>query len=241
MAKTTIPAVQPGTDLKFRVTVTKDDFTLGGDDFNIVIKNQWGRVTHRIKKSDCFYDTERRFYFNVPNAMLGTHYAIFIGAMEDDDCEGGKRIWSDRQLLYVCREGCMEGHRKAVHPQGCPVKYEQVWDVSVDGEDFLADCYGRYIYTADGNRIQFKSKLTEEIEDMGKIKMKMTGEEFLDLIEGRDPNGAVNTIPELMDVMRGVDDQETIPQKIQDEIDENEEENEAADSDIDEIFDDEPD
>ena len=67
----------------------------------------------------------------------------------------------------------------------------------------------------------------------------MKGEEFLQLIEGKDPNGAVNTIPELMDVMQGVDDKETIPQKIQDEIDENEEENEATDSDIDEIFEDE--
>ncbi len=72
---------------------------------------------------------------------------------------------------------------------------------------------------------------------MGKVKLKMTGEQFLQLIEGKDPNGAVNTIPELMQVMTGVDDQETIPQRIQDEIDDNEEENEATDSDIDEIFD----
>lgn len=71
---------------------------------------------------------------------------------------------------------------------------------------------------------------------MGKIKMQMTGEEFLKMWEQRDPNSEVNTIPEMMDVMRGITDDETIPQKIQQEIDENEQENEASDADIDSIF-----
>ena len=35
---TTIPAAQTGTDLKFRVTTTKEDFNLARDYFNIVVK-----------------------------------------------------------------------------------------------------------------------------------------------------------------------------------------------------------
>lgn len=236
----TIPAVCPGTDLKFRISTTKDDFTLAGDKWNIVIKNSMGRTVHRISKNDCYYDSEGRWYFNIQNPQLGTYTAIFIGAYEDEDYDESQRIWTDRQVLFVCREGCMMRKRRSRHMPypACPVHYEQVWACSIDGEDYLADCYGRYVYAADGKRIQFTSDLTQTIEDMGKVKMKMKGEEFLQLIEGKDPNGAVNTIPELMDVMQGVDDKETIPQKIQDEIDENEEENEATDSDIDEIFED---
>ena len=237
MAIKLIPAVSPGNDLKFRVTTTKEDFNLARDQFYIVIKNQYGRIVKRIAKNDCFYDSECRWYFNVENICEGTYYAFFIGSYDDEDYDKLRRVWTDRQLLFICRQGCMTGSRRTRHPQSCPVNYEQVWSVSVDGEDYLADCNGDYIYTSDGKRIQFSNQLSETIEnDMGKVKMKMTGDEFLQLIEGKDTNGAVNTIPELMDVMQGVDDKETIPQKIQDEIDENEEENEATDSDIDEIF-----
>ena len=75
---------------------------------------------------------------------------------------------------------------------------------------------------------------------MGKIKMQMTGEEFLRLIEGRDPNGEVNTIPEMMAAMEGISDDETIKGEIQEEIDENDQENEASDDDIDQIFEQNP-
>ena len=57
---TTIPAAQTGTDLKFRVTTTKEDFNLARDYFNIVVKNSYGRVVARITKNDCFYDSEAR-------------------------------------------------------------------------------------------------------------------------------------------------------------------------------------
>ena len=71
--------------------------------------------------------------------------------------------------------------------------------------------------------------------------MKMTGDEFLQLIEGRNPDGAIDTLPEMLDAARGISDQQTIKGEVQEQIDENEQENEATDSDIDEIFDDEPD
>ena len=228
----TIPAANPGTDLKFRVTTTKEDFNLARDDFNIVIKNQYGRVTHRILKGDCFYDSEARWYFTVPNIKEGEHFAVFVGCYEDDDFDRQKRIWTDRQKLFVGREGCMMTERRARHPQGCPVSYEQVWVVSVDGADYLADCNGEYVYTSDGKRIQFSNSLSNEIEDDMKVKMKMTGDEFLKLMEGKEPNEQVNTIPELMDAMQGISDDRTIIE----EIEEQQEENEASDADIDSIF-----
>jgi len=125
--------------------------------------------------------------------------------------------------------------RKMHHPVACPVHYEQVWSVSVDGEDYLADCNGDYVYTSDGKRIQFTNNLSQIIEnDMGKVKMKMTGDEFLQLIEGRNPDDTIDTLPEMLDAAR---DQQTIKGDVQEQIDENEQENEATDSDIDEIFD----
>ena len=239
---TTIPAVNPGNDLKFRVTTQKDDFNLARDPFAIIIKNRWGRIVKRIEKTDCYYDAEGRWYFNVEHVAEGLHYAIFIGAYDDEDYDKQHRTWNDRQPLFIGREGCMMTSRRRRHPDACPVSYEQVWAVTVDGEDYLADCNGDYVYTSDGKRIQFTNNLSQIIEnDMGKVKMKMTGDEFLQLIEGRNPDGTIDTLPEMLDAARGISDQQTIKGDVQEQIDENDKENEATDSDIDEIFDNEPD
>ena len=232
----TIPQMPVGSDLKFRLTTTREDFHPSEDFFCIVVKNSYGRVTHRVTKNDCFYDSEGRWYFTVENIKEGDHTATFVGAYEDDDFDRQRRTFTDRQPLFVGTDDCSTAGRQ--HScEGHPVEYEQVWDVSVDGEDYLADCDGRYVYTSDGKRIQFSNNLSDIVEDMGKVKMQMTGEEFLKMWEQRDPNSEVNTIPEMMDVMRGITDDETIPQKIQQEIDGSQEENEASDADIDSIFD----
>ena len=118
----TIPAVCPGTDLKFRLTTTKDDFTLAGDKWNIVIKNNLGRTVRRITKNDCYYDDQGRWYFNITNPQVGTYTAIFIGAYEDEDYDEQQRIWTDRQVLFVCREGCVMRQRRQRHPAACPVR-----------------------------------------------------------------------------------------------------------------------
>ena len=60
----------------------------------------------------------------------------------------------------------------------------------------------------------------------------MTGEEFLLLVEGKNPNNEIDTLPELMDAMQGISDDTTVVE----EIEEKQEENEAGDDDIDEIF-----
>lgn len=224
-----IPVIPPGTDLKFRVTVTKENFSLDGAPFNVVIKNRWGRVVARVLSGDCYQDSEGKWYFNVENAQEGEHYAVFIGVIADADYGKGQRMWHDRQMLFIGHDGCCAAEgRPMPKPEGCPVLYEQVWTVNLGDGEYLADRDGNYIYTSDGKRISFSDRSTDD----GKVRLSMTGDEFLKLIEGREPNSEVNTIPEMMDAMRGISDDKTII----DEIDEQQEENEADDSDIDEIF-----
>lgn len=227
---TTIPAVNPGNDLKFRVTTQKDDFNLARDPFCIIIKNRWGRIVKRIEKTDCYYDAEGRWYFNVEHVASGLHYAIFIGAYDDDDYGKQHRTWNDQQPLFNGSGDCTS------YPHYCDsdhlVSYEQVWAVNLDDGEYLTDSEGNFVYTSGGKRIAFSKGASAN----GKVQMRMTGEEFLKLIEGRNSDGTIDTLPEMLDAARGISDQQTIKGDVQEQIDESEQENEATDSDIDEIF-----
>lgn len=227
--------IYPGTDLKFRITATQPDFQLSEDWFEIRIKDQYGRVRYTIGKSDCFWDDQGVWYFVMDDVRKGVYFAFFHGRYEDEDYDDQRRDFTDAQEL--CRVGyCGK-------PCGCRckhvVQYEQVWTVSVDGDEYLCDNEGRYILTADGDRICFENNKSQTIDDMGKVRMQMTGEEFLQFMEGRNPDGKIDTIPEMMDAARGISDDETIQHDVQEQIDENNQENEATDADIDSIFDEE--
>ena len=212
-----IPVVPPGTDLKFRVTVARDGFSLEEDPFNIVIRNRWGRVVARVMKHDCYQDSEGRWYFSVENVHEGEHYAVFIGAIADSDYGKQKRMWHDRQLLFIGRDGCCAAApRPAMKPEDCPVGYEQVWTVNLADGEYLADRDGKFVYTSDDQRISFTGRSSSD----GKVRMSMTGEEFLKLIEGREPNSEINTIPELMDAMQGISDDTTVIGEIEEQVDE---------------------
>ena len=67
--------------------------------------------------------------------------------------------------------------------------------------------------------------------------MKMTGDEFLQFMEGTNPDGKIDTIPEMMAAAQGISDDETIQDDVQEQIEEHDEDNEATDADIDSIFD----
>lgn len=228
----------PGQDLKFRVTTTFPDFQLSEDDFTIIVKNQYGRVVARIEKGDCFYDSEGRWYFGLEHVQEGSYDALFMGRYEDDDYDKQRAVCTDRQhLVNVGRYDCC---RQPLPKPQCPcehqVEYEQVWIVSIDGADYLADCDGRYILTAEGYRIQFSNDVSEIVEDMGKVKMKMKGEEFLQKWEGKNPNGEIDTIPEMLDAAQGISDEETIHEHTEHQIEEELEEEAATNEDIDEMF-----
>lgn len=229
-----------GSDKKFRVTSLLEDFSLAGDNFEIVIKNRYGQVERKITKNDCFWDSEGRWYFTIENVKEGTRYACFIGAYEDDDYDKQQRVFTDIQKLYevdVRECGCQSsnfGHCKCEHK----IRYEEVWSVSIDGEDYLCDVDGRYILTADNKRICFKNPKAQQIEDMGKVRLQtMTGDEFKQFIEGHKPNGEIDTLPEMLDAAKGISDEETIHEHTVGQMEEHDADNEATDADIDSIFD----
>ena len=71
---------------------------------------------------------------------------------------------------------------------------------------------------------------------MAKVKLNMTGEQFKMLVEGENPNGAIDTIPEMMRATTGISDDTTIRKDVDDQIDEGLEQNKGTEADIDEIF-----
>lgn len=224
----------PGTDLKFRITTTQPDFNLSEDTFEIKIKDQYNRVRQVVTKSDCFWDDQGGWYFVMDDVKTGIYFAWFHGRYEDEDYDDQRRDFRDIQELcrvgYCgCKCGCKCKH---------VVQYEQVWTVSIDGDEYLCDCDGKYILTADNKRICFKNPKAQQIEDMGKVRLDtLTGEQFKKLVETFEPNSEVDTIPELMHAMQGISDDKTVRDDVQQQIDEHDTENEAQDSDIDSIFD----
>ena len=227
--------IYPGSDLKFRITATQPDFNLSEDWFEIRIKDQYGRLRMTITKSDCFWDDQGSWYFVIDDARSAIYTAFFHGRYEDEDYDDQRRDFRDVQEL--CRVGYTGGPCRCHCRHSHVVHYEQVWSVSIDGEDYLADKDGRYILTADGKRICFKSDKAKEIDDMGKVRLNtLTGEQFKQLIEGDNPNGEVDTIPEVLRGMAGITDEETVQHDVQERIEENLNEQQAEHADIDEIF-----
>lgn len=158
----------PGQDLKYRITTTKQDFMLSEGDFEIVIKNSWGRVLWRIAKEDCFYDTEGRWYFAMENAPQGVYTAIFLGSYEDEDYVKQERVFTDVQPLCIVDErGGKEYQPDASHD----VQYEQIWTINVADGEYLADRDGNFVYTSDGQRISFSDRSSTD----GKVRLSMTG------------------------------------------------------------------
>ena len=206
--------IYPGTDLKFRITTTQPDFNLSEDTFEIKIKDQYNRVRQVVTKADCFWDDQGNWYFVMDNVKTGIYFAWFHGRYEDEDYDDQRRDFTDVQELCCVNYHAGPRHHHHKHV----VHYEQVWTVSIDGDEYLCDCDGNYVLTSDGKRICFKSNKSQEIDDMAKVRMKMTGDEFLQFMEGRNPDGKIDTIPEMMDAAQGISDDETIQHDVQEQI-----------------------
>lgn len=233
----------PGSDKKFRIIATQQDFQLTEDPFEIVIKNQYGRICYRIPKSDCFWDTDGNYYFTLENIKEGVYYAYFAGSYEDDDYDKQRRVFADIQKLFEASVRDCDCINSTFAKPTCQcehkVQYEEVWTVSVDGDDYLADKDGKYILTADGNRIAFKNPKRKQVENMGKVILDtMTGEQFKQFVEGNNPNGNIDTLPEMLRAAQGISDDETIQQDVREQITEETEKQKGTTTDIDEIFND---
>lgn len=216
----------PGTDRKFMVTTTQEDFLLVDDDFEITVIDPYRRQ-RRIKKQDCFFDSDGRYYFTLERTLCGTYYAWFKGWYEDDDYDKQTRQFTDGQVL--CEVGAPTCSCVTATDSTCQcrhvVQYQEVTTVSLDGDEYLADTDGKYILTSDGKRIAFKNPTNDKITDMGKVRLNMTGDEFKQLIEGENPNGEIDTIPEMMQAAQGISDDETIQHDVDERIDVKIEEN----------------
>ena len=230
--------IHPHTDLKFRITITASDFNQRRDPWHLRVIDKFYRVYADMDRKDFLRDSEGRFYFNMKDVSTGEYRAITMIGIPDDDFTTGYQQRTDAQVfLHVGLHGCQ--NRKCgcdCTTDGMQVLIERVWSVSIDGEDYLCDCDGNPILTADGEKIYFINDITEEDETMGKKYLNMKFDEFKKLIEGNEPNSEVNTIPELMHAMQGISDDTTIKQDVEQQMGEHDTENEATDSDIDSIF-----
>lgn len=52
------------------------------------------------------------------------------------------------------------------------------------------------------------------MSDRKSVIMQMTGDEFKKLVEQRDPDHIIDTIPEILDFLHGIEDGETLEQYI---------------------------
>lgn len=197
-----------------------DWFSLTECDFSITIKSRWGKLITTIAKGDCFEDSDGRYYFTLTGLANGNYYAYFSGTISDVDFSGSKRTITDKQRLITIGSCCCDCEESDCCCENDHlITYEQVWTRNIDDVDYLCDKFGNYIYTSDGHRIAFTRK-PQETTDMGKITLNMTGDEFKQLIEGRSPNGEVDTIPEMVDVMKGINDDSTIKDETESTYDE---------------------
>ena len=219
--------IYPGMDVKIQVETFFDDFRLTDDSFRIVIRDAYGRIVRTVEKDDCFWDADGRYYFTMEKVKKGVYYAFFDGSYEDEDYDSQLAGITDWQkMLEVPSPALADGCKKQYIRDGqclCRhrVRYTVVTTVSIDGDEYLCGSDGKYILTSDGKRICFKNDKREKVENMGKVYLEtMTGDEFKQLIEGENPNGKIDTIPEQMRAMQGISDDSTVKEEIQEEVSE---------------------
>lgn len=207
--------IQEGTDVKFKVTAVINGFIMAEDPFIIVVKNQWGQVKYTVNKYNTLHDAEGNFYFALPAMARGEYTASLTALIEDEDFPDGVRRMVDvRWLVTIGSEDKSVRHDKT---DGADVKYERVWIVSVEGDVYLTDEDGNALLDKDGQRIY----LTRTDQDQStKVRLSLTGNEFKQLVEGRNQNGKIDTLPEAFDTLSGIDEDTEVTISTQEDIDE---------------------
>ena len=180
-----IPA---GTDLKYRVDIDIEGFDPKIDDFSVDVKNRWCQVKYSIGRADMLTDTDGNRYIALKSVPAGSYIAVLTASLKDTDFEDGRQ-----NLVFVnhlADVGCCPRHDGGCSGggEGGTVTYTRVFTVNLDN--------GTYIYDADGN----------PIEDVNgnRVRLSMTSEEVKELLEGRNENGTIDTIPEVIDAVSGL-------------------------------------
>lgn len=197
--------IHAGTDLKYKVTAQMLGFDIDEDDMELVIKNRWGQVKYSYTAEDFISDGKGGWYFVMPDVKRGTYYAYLSCYRGDDDMDYRYQRVTDKQKLCdidICQcEGSCDCECGCHVTDGLDVHYERVWTVSFIDGIYLADCNGNPILDVNGNPIRFDADTEQTKKD---ARMNMTAEEFMMLIEGRNDNGKVDTVPEALDTLRDV-------------------------------------
>ena len=189
--------------MKFRVTARVPGFEMANGEFGITITNHAGKAKYVIGREDMLVDSKGRFYFMLKNVKAGYYFARMTIEREDDNFDDGVQRIVDRQFLCaVGRPPCRQ-LEDMCPTDGVSVAYERAWSVNVDGMVYLCESDGTPILDSEGRRIYF---LAVDGEDSAYTALDMTAAEFKQLIEGRTPNGHVDTMQEALDVMHQMDD-----------------------------------
>lgn len=199
--------IYPGTDLKFKITVDAPGFDMvnHSQDATLIIKNSWNQVKYIIHRDDMLVDKDLRLYFMLPNVQSGAYYAQLTLTKEDANFDGGQQRIIDCQPLV--RVGDCHHTNAGVYvcpADGVAVAYERVWTVNIEGVIYLADCYGNPILDKDGNRIYLRA--ADGGSESSQVTLDMTSEELKTLLEGRNDNGKIDTVPEVLDALGGMDE-----------------------------------
>ena len=195
--------IYPGTDLKFKVKALVPGFEMANHEFSIIVKNSFGQVKYIIQREDMLTDSKYNFYFMLRSVQQGTYYAVFMAEREDDNFEEGfQRIVDQQPLVSVGVCDCHQGGH-VCKTDGVSVAYERVWTVNIDGMVYLCESDGTPILDSEGNRIYLQA---QDGDESTHTVLDMTGAELKQLLEGRTPNGHVDTLPEALDVLHPMDD-----------------------------------
>lgn len=195
--------IYAGTDLKFRVTAEIVGFSMKKDDFSIIVKNRWGQVKYIIKKEEMLTDDNDNFYFTMDDVQNGTYYSTFNAKREDTDFEDDIQSVVDMQPLVVVGICDCEDGEHTCGADGAVVAYQRVWTVCIEGYIYLADSSGAPILDANGERIYLKNPQKEKTA-YGTIDL--TAEELNTLLTKRKEDGKIDTIPELMELAGGMEE-----------------------------------
>lgn len=196
--------IYPGTDTKWKLTCTSPGFTMSDDRISLDIFNRWGQVVLSITKEDMLSDSEGNYYFCLPNVKRGVYYANVSMIVGDGDFPDDQRHTVCRR--YLCSVGACDCNTRQENECSCDdgisVAFERVWWVNLLHGAYLCDKDGNPILDADGNPIYLDGKPTEQ----AKARLNLTIEQLKRLLEERDSNGTIDTLPEAFDALGGIND-----------------------------------
>ena len=206
-----------GSDLKFRITIDMTGFSMEDDDFMVRVKNRWGQVKYDIKKNDMMVDSLGRWYIALKTMQAGTYYALTTAVLSDYDFDDHQQCIVDIQELCHISSGecCCHENKQCSCEKHMKVTFEQVWIVNSEDGAYLADCDGIPILDCDGNKIYF----TEAPKPSRDARLSMTSDEFKMLIEGRNEDGKIDTLPEVMDTLGGLQEDTEVEVSTNEDID----------------------